>query len=450
MEAETHQPEGVRMAAGADLAAGVMVTARSAGRRRPPVYAESAWPRSAAGRPVSEMPADSGLETVGVLPVGQALTVWLEAPFASPAKARRVFPSLLDIQLPFPIEQCVYGFFEVPARPGGGRRALAVAARLETVAARLQAYRAAGLDPIRLDYEGLALWTQALDECGTPAGWRAVLHLETGRAALAIGEGVRFQNAHALRLPEGAGAADALAAGLASLLPVEMPAGERLEWVLVGPAAEDSGWAAALAGATAHVAPEPARFLARALAARAVRPGPLRCNLRVGELAHPAAVRRAGASRRRTWQALAAAALAVCALAGVWPAWCGARLAQLDREIAARARLLAPGATLPRGQEIREVEAYQAALEPFLQAWTGSLLPELGLAVQTAAASGVKLGVLRLQRGELALEGRAEPWRQAETLAEGVRALGWTVELQRGSATSAGGSAFTLKGRRAP
>ena len=463
MQFDTQQPSGVGAAAGADLAGNIVVTARKTGWRRPPVYAAVSWPRPANGRPASEDLSGAGVETAGVLPIDQVLTVWLEAPFASKAKARRVFPSLLDIQLPFPVEECAYAFYEAPLKAGSGRRVLAVVARLDSIRARLRDYCAAGVDPVRLDCEGLALWTQALDECGIPEGWRMVLHAGPGRLALAIGKGAVFQNAHAVNLPEGAAEANilnnalapVLAAeanilnnALAPVLAAEMEMDVQREWVLTGPLAEDSALRAAAGNAPVRIVHDSARFLGRALAARALRPGPLRCNFRSGEFAHPIEVRRNKARRRRSWQALAGVALAVSVLVCAWPLWSRSRLLRLDREILNLASELAPGTALVRGQEIREVEMYQAALDPFLEAWTGSLLPELGLVVQTAAASGVHIGVLRLQHDELILEGSADPWRRTDGFTEALRALGWIIEVQRGAALPAGGNKFVFRGKR--
>lgn len=448
MRTQIRQHENIKFAAGIDLASSVIATARRIGCSNRINHAGLPWPRSAGSGAASENLAKAGIDTVGCLPVGQALTVWIEAPFASRNKARRVFPALLDIQLPFSIEECVCGFYEETSRSNSGQRALALAARLDTAQARLKAYRDAGFDPVYLDYEGFALWTQALDEFPNQSDWRAVALLEPGRAAVAIGHGRRFINAHNIRLLEGAEAAAAFSAELAPILSAELPAAARLEWILAGSIAEKPAWSTALGGASARVAAEPACFLARALAARAVRSGLLRCNLRAGSLAHPAAERRAAASRRGKWQILAAGAFFVCVLNGLWPFWCNLKVARFDREITTRAGMLAPGATLPRGQEIREVELYQASLKPFLESWSGSLLPDLGLIVQTAAASDIKIAELQLQSGELLLQGSVESWRQAESFAEGIKALNWSVELQRGSGIGSGETKFTIKGKR--
>ena len=95
---------------------------------------------------------------------GADVRVGLRADSASRAKAEKVFPSLLDIQLPFPLEDCLYQFVEFRRTSEGMVSALVCAARREAIQACLDRYQAQGADPMLLDHEGLALWTQSLVE----------------------------------------------------------------------------------------------------------------------------------------------------------------------------------------------------------------------------------------------------------------------------------------------
>ncbi|MDP2989771.1 MAG: hypothetical protein Q8O57_04305, partial [Kiritimatiellota bacterium] len=63
--------------------------------------------------------AQSGGVTAGCLAVQESLTLWLNSPLASRAKAETVLPALLDIQLPFPVEDCLYQFVEFRRTPEG-------------------------------------------------------------------------------------------------------------------------------------------------------------------------------------------------------------------------------------------------------------------------------------------------------------------------------------------
>ena len=70
-----------------------------------------------AGHAVLHQRLDEG---TAAMPAGRSFSRWLTAPYARPAKARRVFPSLLDIQLPFPLEGCVLRVPGPASRARGG------------------------------------------------------------------------------------------------------------------------------------------------------------------------------------------------------------------------------------------------------------------------------------------------------------------------------------------
>ncbi len=74
------------------------------------------------------------VECAAALPTYECFARRIVAPLASAEKARKVLPSLLDVQLPFPIEKCVSLFPEVIAA-GAHSDALAVVEDFAVVAA---------------------------------------------------------------------------------------------------------------------------------------------------------------------------------------------------------------------------------------------------------------------------------------------------------------------------
>jgi hypothetical protein len=266
---------------------------------------------------------------------------WLQAPLPSLSKARRVFPALLDVDLPFPIEECVCRFLDAGPDGAGRTRTLAVAARVETLRTRLDALRAQSIDPVVVDVEALALWTQSLREQAPAAGaaaLRAVVYLGDQHAVLVLGRGDRFLSAHNLGGPPGQ--------EIQRLLRVQFDAAPGpVEWCWCGPGAADAERLAALQQGLGASWPgpqtkhdDPAYFLARALATRALLRGPYRCNLREGELEHPAVARRAGRRRTAAAAACLAAGLALCALNAAWRMAEAARESALDQALGAAAR----------------------------------------------------------------------------------------------------------------
>ncbi len=394
---------------------------------------------------------------IGCLPVEESLTTWLTSPWASRAKAEKVMPSLLDIQLPFPIEECVVRFLEVRRLAGGPVRALVCAARRPALRACLARYQAAGLDPLALDHEGLALWTQALEECPAVAGLpRVVLGLEPGRAVLAAGVGTRFDLAQATALPdEDPERESALAVWLRRVLQGLLPAGAPAQWLAAGSDAADPARLQAVRAALAKHWPDPLValdqpewVLARALAHRAITRGPLRCNLRQDDLAHPAAV--AGAARRARASALCvlAAGLALVAL-GFIGRVVGERRVRLAQErLDALAGALAPGVSIPYGRELAEArkawEAERPELAPFLEAFAPSLTVRLAEVVRAGAEAGVTFDALTLRRNGLTGSGAAVAGESCDRLAARLTDLGYTVNLERQDAAGEPALRFTL------
>jgi len=398
----------------------------------------------------------SGGATAGCLAVQESLTLWLNSPLASRAKAEKVLPSLLDIQLPFPLEDCLYQFVEFRRTSEGIVSALVCAARREAIQACLDRYQAQGTDPMLLDHEGLALWTQSLAECpAEPRRHRILIYLADDHTTLVIGCGERYGTAHSLQMPPPPAADDGLVNRLQLLLHAGLPAGVGAQWLFCGARAGETAVVETLHRSLTRDWPgpltrhkEPASFLARALCERALKRGPLRCNLRQQTFTHPA-VRRAVDGRARN----AAVGILVAGLLLVGFSLTSRllgehRLNLIKAEIAAMAGELAPGVTIPYGREIPEVQKAwekQALLTaPFMDAFAPSLAPRLAEVVKAGRASAVRFETLSLRRNSLALTGVAEDWDQCGQLEQRLKALGYAVKLQRQEAIAENEVRFTV------
>lgn len=427
-------------------------------------------------------PRAGGPEVVvtACLPVHECLTRWLRAPLASVAKAKKVLPSLLDIQLPFSVEDCVHLFPFIRRTAQGEVEALAVAARLSDVRRKLEALSALGAEPVILDHEGLALWSQSLlEQPPRGPGRRVVAAVYSDHLALALGEtGVggqgddRFIGAHSVRpveaLWQAAGqpstdpAIQRVISRIRQILQSQAPeAPSSVEWVWTGPGAED---AALLEELQHHLLElgefsflrhaEPSSFLQRALATRALLGGAWPCNFRTGPLAHPAIERHRLRQSRRTSAAIAAAGLVLCGLGLAWPRVSENRKANVQAELEAVAARLAPDVRLIYGQELRVTrQALQdrAGLSrPFLEAFEPSVASLLAEVLQTARTHGMSLDSLSFSADAVALRGAAADWDRCERLAEPFRRRGLHVVVERQDAGLDEKVHFTLKGGRAP
>ncbi len=394
------------------------------------------------------------------LPAQDSMVQWLEAPFPSMAKARKVLPSLLDIQLPFPLETCVHGFPLLESADADRVRALAVAARKENIEARIAACADLNMDPQCLDHEGLALWTQSLAEQPADHGLRVVTYLGVDRTVWALGEGDRLLNAHASRtgaahLTKTASDAPDTVTGewrdravrnvRAQLAKLDA---SRVQWYWTGPGAADRNLVATLEQILQHTEKRiaftahqrPATFLARALAARALQQTQPGWNYRFGEFAHPTIARwRDRALRHTAWTALAAG-LALCVFNLVFGAFTEVKNRNADRALARSAQAITGLPSVPRGQERmmveRAVEEQDEQLAPFRRAFHTSLTEPLHRLLQQGQAGGLRYESITVRDDQLLVQGAAENWDGCEVLAQSLRDDGWTVNLERQDAVA--------------
>lgn len=410
--------------------------------------------------------ARSGTWTSGAVAVHESFLRVLAAPFPSVTKARRVFPSLLDVQLPFPLESCSCAFLGARRTDDGRVEACAVAARREDVDRALARLGAAGFDPEQVDHEGVALWTRSLAEL-PPAGeaWRAVVYIGHDRTSYVMGRGRALRAASGVRtgLRDYADPArrDAALRQLASrLVPwIRSQDPGSLQWVFTGPGAADAGVLdaaraaldlPAASGSVVH--DRPSTFLARALAARALTAGPLACNMRAGEQEHARHSNARALGLRRSILLAAAAALAVLAINAGWLVHLTRQRDGLQQRVVEQARALAGVDRLPRGQELltaeRALQEKAPLLEPFRQALAPSLLHQLGPLLDTASSHGMTLDALSLRPQAVSCSGTASDWAHCEAIKALLDAAGWRTEIDRREAGADERVHFAIKGTR--
>jgi hypothetical protein len=372
------------------------------------------------------------------MPVSESYARWLETPLSSPARARSVLPSLLDVQLPFPVEECVVTSPAFRRTPAGTIDVLAAAARAANVRARIGALEKQGLEASRLDHEGLALWTQSLREQALERGAiRVVAYVGEDRVTLAVGRGTEFLGAHSVRREEGAGSGP-LTARIQQILRAAVPGGgAAVHWLWAGPGAEQPEPASSLQAAQ-HPFPvtflrhaAPATFLARALATRALGRDPLPCDFRIGTLTHPAVARYTDNRRTRALASVAAAGLTLCVLATAWNLRLDDRVQQAQARLGALAAELAGTSKVPRGQELltarRALERRAPLAAPFRRAFEPRASAVLAALLRTAREGDLRIEYLSLTEGLAELRGTAPDWDRCGRLADVLRDHGFAA-----------------------
>ena len=390
----------------------------------------------------------------------------MRAPFASPAKAEKVWPALLDIQLPFPLNGAVFHCIAPTRTPDGQVETLAIAARREDSEAWQRALSGSGFPPWILDHEGLALWSQSVEEQPLEKqGLRLVCYLGDERIALALGRGPQLIAASGLRTgaaellrPEGSDAATKQLGQRinAFLRAQDLQENAPLEWAWCGPGAGNDEAPARLAAELASIRRanvfthrDPSTFLARAVAARAVRGDSSNCSLlsKGGEPEKLVRLKRGHA--RRAPLVLAASAILLLGVNVAWNIWLARQRDSLQAVIQSRAAQLADTEQLPLGQEVlvagRILKERAPAYAPFRAALEPPLLKLLDAMLKEASAQGVTFESLQLGERAIIALGSAADWKQAESFSAALSTQGWLPELQRRAAGEESRTCFSLR-----
>jgi hypothetical protein len=460
--------DGFKTAYGLEISAGRLMLARVAHRGVPQMQLAAAVDSEEARRALAavalEVEKGAAALAVGV-PAAQTVIRRLRAPFASLHKAGKVWASLLDVELPFPVESalCSYG---APRLENGGTVATASAIRKSDLAAFDEICRAAGGIPTHCDAEALALWSQQTLEVPPVRGElpRAIVWLGADHVTVARGRGVDFIAAHVLRAsPLADSPADRqafeglwatrgrqiLAAHLAEAGGTEMD----VWWA--GPGAEDEARVTRLRNALPgefairhETHRQPASFLARALARRAADGTGV--NFKTGELTHPALLRLQERNLKQAYLGVVAAAVLVLLLTGGESILRKHRAANLQRQLTATAQSIA-GEKIPLGQESllveRAISRRDEETQPFRNALDADGVEgRLARAIEEAGALGIEITRLAMSSVAISIEGSAPSIQAIEGLVERLRGQGWAVQSDSPGRTPAGRQQFILKG----
>lgn len=389
----------------------------------------------------------SGTAIIAGMPPGQAMAVRLQTPLNDPAKAKRVLPTLLDVSMPFTLEDCVTGFSPLEAIDRNNRQpasaddacftALAVAARREDVEAQINMLTQRGFEPHVLDHEGIALWSESF--AGFPApksGIRAVLWVRKCEVLLAIGTYKSFWRAH--RITDLSG--KALIRTIRLQRDAMQAAGNNTLSLFIGGTSEPSiheirtQLSEAFPDATYQDLPDGQTFLAGALARRAITSGPLRFNLRSDSLTHPLTLKR---MQQKQWQQLAVLFFSAVVLLSLNTAV----MRQRDKRLAAANQTFMTAANQTVGWPMtergeyalltvrRELMTRNEAYAPLKQMFDRSLLELLEPILTATKSANIALQSLLLDHHQVAMQGESETTDQIERILQALNDQGFDPQM---------------------
>lgn len=460
--------DGYRIAYGLEVSSGRLIWVRTVrhGVSQPVLSEASDSEEACRTLQAVAREVEQGVAALAVCaPAAQTVLRRLRAPFASLQKAEKVWPALLDVELPFPVEgaACSYGAARIDS---GGTVAIAAAIRNSDLDSFDAGCREMGFDPTHCDAEALALWDQHVVEA-PPARLdapRAVVWLGADHVTVARGRGADFVAAHVLRaspLADAPGDRQAFetlwAARARQILTTHLAetSGTEMDLWWAGPGAEDGDRVVRLSQAvSAEIAlrhethRNPSSFLARALARRAAEGAGV--NFKTGVRTHPALRRMQDKNLRRAYLEVGVAAVLVLALNMGGSLLHKRRAESLQRQLTEAAQAIA-GENVPRGQESlwveRAISSRDLETQPFRNAMDADGVEgRLTRALEEIGALGIEISHLALSSASLSIDGSATSIQSIEGLAERLRGQGWAVQSDSPGLTPEGRQRFILKG----
>ena len=404
---------------------------------------------------------DAGLSSS--LPTGSCFARWLQTPFASESKAARVQHSLLDIQLPFPLEECIALFPRRGRNEANQVKCLAVVAKSSTVESALHQWQELGIDPTCLQHEALACWAQACVEVPFASdSTRVLFHIAEDRASLVIGQATDPQAIHAFRTGTSAilqpdGSLDEanlqhMTNRLQQVLRSHLPGTHRsVQWVISGSGAPQEALRAQLLQRVDEfdtnpvIIDSPDLFLARALACQGLAAPP---NFRVETLTHPVAQMQSIAQAKRVMVGLVASGLLLCALNLGWIGYLKDRNQSAQDKVQLEAKSLSGLTYIPPGQEVFTVQQALGDLTtvqpPGLQVLGPSLTPILRDLLHAAVTAGANLADVSIRSQEFTATGTLAEGANVEAIQRAMEEQGYVVTVTTRDGENA--SVFTLNG----
>jgi len=410
------------------------------------------------------------------MPANQSFARWLHSPLKSVSKARKVLPSLLDIQLPFPIESCAYTFVTLKRNEDETVNALAVAARRKDIEKRLEQFRVTDLTPERIDHEGLALWALSLHELPIEKGaTRIISYLGTTHSTLVIGQGIPedgtalpgFISAHSIRVGtedfngnDARRAVKQFALRAQQVLRAQTHNNTSVQWIWTGPGADEETAPAQLQRILQDVQEttflkhkDATSFLARALAYRSLNSDSAYCNLLQQDLAHPKTHRRIGQLQARLASVLLAAGIFLTALAVTWQTILHKRETRIRNALGnVTEALTGLPAKATKGQEVilvtRALEEEANRIAPFQQVFSERLTELIGAILESAGANNIRIESLSIRKDSASVRGAADDWDHCEIIADLLKSRGFNVEINRHDAGADERVHFTIQATR--
>jgi hypothetical protein len=386
-------------------------------------------------------------------------------PLRSIKKATSILPSLLDVQLPFPLEKCRHQFANVHNTADGTVRSVALAVPDERLQSTLDQLGRAGIEPDVMDQEALALWRYTRKSIPPVSSRpRIILYLGYDRTVAVVGndrEPFTAFSARTALTPETETVQrerlllrlrQFLAGALREMTSPDAQPGYVVTGPMASSGAEDLRKNLVVDPTHWQTTEHSDFWLARALADAQLNEDAWSINLRTGSFAHPNTSRRAKKEQRVLGTSVSLAALFLILVSYSSALLASRSHATVQAAVQESARALTGSAYIPRGQEIFLAEQFVKSsaekfriFQQFLEPTAYPIFSEI---LSLSRQRGVMLDTLSVRPESIIARGAGTDWKDAEFITDPLSERKWKVVIERNDAGTDERVHFTARAQK--
>ena len=405
--------------------------------------------------------SDEKLPLTEDIPVCTAVSSWesvfriITAPFSSFRKAKKVFPTLLDVKLPFALEDCQLRFVNLERTLDKKISASVVLIRKKDLLKNIGDWNKFSINPIIVDHEGLAIWDQYMreGEIRDSPKLHIVIYAGEDRAFVVAGYGRQIQGIHAISvtLP---------VSDIKRILRTYCNENKRnILCLLTGPIANDTRFSSLstelsdFKSVEVKVMKDPEKFLAKSLAVRGVLKGEYKCNFREGDFVHPIVVKK---NERKFYTGVISmliSGLVMLGLAFAGQLFMSKQLRSINEKIGKMLDEIAGYHVEAKGEH-----GVKVAKEAFLQRrekmkfllipFEKNNIDLLSEVISNADEAGITIDTLNIETNKIEILGSASLWDSPQLILTQIGRWGYNARIERKDAGADERIPFKITGNR--
>ncbi len=388
-----------------------------------------------------------------VLPASETLVLNVNVPLSSKKKALQVLPSMLDVQLPFPLEHCIFKVIHLEKMPDDTYRFTVVVAKRSIIEKYLKWFHNKGIE-LQAMYSEVALSLSIAQEIYPKGEKSVIINLEEASISLVVVEEDTVKASYAFKLNNTISERD-LNQWIKRIAKAENLASQCYNFVLIGKETKSKLANEILSklaldqkvNITTHPAAEFAITHAACSLSSSSKHNTLNFLEDEYESEKVRTLKNKMASRRLL--IIASAALFLILINFFHIGLCHLKQKEIDTEIASLTQKILPETSLPKGMELFEINRkMQQHLEKTItlqEIVENYVLSVFSKVTTNLIRKNILISNLSINDQQILVTGSTANWKDCEELANLFKDQGYTVALEKKPVSTFNTQQFIMK-----